>query len=84
MIEHLENLEISLPDEPISKKEKSKDAPDTTSILKKKTNENSKVHFDKEARDQTQKSCELYKAMKLTDNPAWKAHKTSKCRSKEY
>ena len=38
LIEHLENLERSLPDEPISKKKNSKDAAysmGTTSILKK-------------------------------------------------
>ena len=34
-IEHLEKLKSSLPDEPIPKKEEIKDAPDTTSILKK-------------------------------------------------
>ena len=36
LIEYLEKLESSLPDEPIAKKEKSKGAPDTTSILEKK------------------------------------------------
>ena len=35
LIEYLENLESSLPDQPITKKVESKDAPESTSILKK-------------------------------------------------
>ena len=87
LIEHLEKLESSLPDEPIPKKLKSKDAHETTttSILKKDKDKKNKAHFAKGARGgQTQKSCALCKVMKGEDNPAWKTHNTNECRSKEY
>lgn len=86
LIEHLEKLESSLPDEPIPKKEKSKDVPtETTSIFKKeKTDKKPRVAFGKGARGQTQKACELCKVMKGADNSAWKTHNTSECCSKEY
>ena len=35
LIKHLEKLESSLPDQPITKKVESKDAPESTSVLKK-------------------------------------------------
>ena len=50
LIEHLEKHEIFLPDEPIPKNKMSKDALDTTSILKKdRKDAKPKVKFGKEA-----------------------------------
>ena len=86
LIEHLEKLESSLPEESIPRKDKKKDTPaETTSILKKaKVDKSTKVAFGKGAREKSQKACELCKVMKGVDNPAWKTHNTSECRSKEY
>ena len=88
LIEHLEKLECSLPDEPIPKKMDSKDATkssSTTSILKKdKVDKSPKVAFSQGGREKPQKSCELCKVMKGVDNPAWKTRNTKDCRSKEY
>ena len=72
LIEHLEKLESSLPDEPIPRKDKKKDATsDTTSILKKaKVDKTTRVAFDKGARGQHKKACELCKVTKGVDNPA--------------
>ena len=88
LIEHLEKLERSLIDEPIPKKQDSKDATEsssTTSILKKdKIDKNPRVAFGKGARDKTQKACELCKVMKGAGNPAWKTHNNKDCRLKEY
>ena len=52
LIEHLEKLECSLPDEPIPKKKKSKDTPaETTNILKKeKADKKPRVAFGKGSR----------------------------------
>ena len=51
LIEHLDKLVSSLPDNPIPNKYKIKDAsPDTTSIIKKDKKDKKRVKFGKETR----------------------------------
>ena len=70
------------------RKNESKDVQESTSttgIIKKKIRYKPKVQFDKgSGGDPLQKFCELRKVMKGMDNPVWKTHNTSECRSKAY
>ena len=83
LIGHLEKLEVSLPDEEIPKKHKRKDASPDTSFFKKDKKDSKKINFGKEAKDHHQKSCEICKTLKGSDNPTWNTHTTSEYRSKD-
>ena len=87
LVEHLDKLEVSLPEETITRKDKSNDAsPKKISFKRDKKDKKDKrnIKVGKIAKGHHQKSCEIWKALKGSDNLTWKTHNTNACRSKYF
>ena len=84
LIEHLEKLEVSIPEEVVKKDKPTVSFSEKDKKIPRKDKTYNRKGKDENPRASGQKSCELCKMMKGEDNPAWKTHNTEDCRSKKF
>ena len=84
IIEHLEKLEVSIPEEVIKKDKSKVSFSDKDTKIPRKDKTHDRKGREEKVRASGQKSCELCKMIKGENNPAWKTHNTEDCMSKKF